>query len=246
VVEERWMYKGRAELVDLEIIVSAGVVGMREGEAYGEGGERRFEVLSPQGSFVVYAGKFELFVFASGGHSCGHLSNVRLSASMHLSFGLFFHCLLHPLASEDERDSWSSAIRQAKAQLLVSLNITHPHSTLASSSSTTHLRRSLQALPFPPENPTKRKGYQDLTAKPHSGSDVTMGKGKGKEKEKGDEGRRRKVEHWVPAIWIPDEKTSACMRCGRPFGWRRRRHHCRLCGRCVCAACSGRVSVCLN
>jgi hypothetical protein len=26
------------------------------------------------------------------------------------------------------------------------------------------------------------------------------------------------------------------------FGWRRRRHHCRLCGRCVCAGCSGRVS----
>jgi FYVE/RhoGEF/PH domain-containing protein 5/6 len=54
--------------------------------------------------------------------------------------------------------------------------------------------------------------------------------------------RRRKVEHWVPPVWIPDSKTSSCMRCGRMFGWRRRRHHCRLCGRCVCAACSGRVS----
>ena len=32
------------------------------------------------------------------------------------------------------------------------------------------------------------------------------------------------------------------MRCGRSFGWRRRRHHCRLCGRCICAPCSGRVS----
>jgi FYVE/RhoGEF/PH domain-containing protein 5/6 len=56
--EERWMYKGRAELVDLEIIASVGVGGGREGEAYGEGGERRFEVLGPEGSFVVYAGKF--------------------------------------------------------------------------------------------------------------------------------------------------------------------------------------------
>ena len=32
------------------------------------------------------------------------------------------------------------------------------------------------------------------------------------------------------------------MRCGRSFGWRRRRHHCRLCGRCIRASCSGRVS----
>jgi len=52
---------------------------------------------------------------------------------------------------------------------------------------------------------------------------------------------RGKVEHFVPAIWIPDGKTDTCMRCGRPFGWRRRRHHCRLCGRCVCGSCSGKV-----
>ena len=32
------------------------------------------------------------------------------------------------------------------------------------------------------------------------------------------------------------------MRCGRSFGWRRRRHHCRLCGRFIRASCSGRVS----
>ena len=53
--EERWVYKGRAELVDLEIIVSPGV-GMN-GEGCGEGEGRRLEVLSPEGSFVVYAGE---------------------------------------------------------------------------------------------------------------------------------------------------------------------------------------------
>ena len=52
---------------------------------------------------------------------------------------------------------------------------------------------------------------------------------------------RRKVEHFVPAIWIPDGKIDTCMRCGRPFRWRRRRHHCRLCGRCVCGGCSEKV-----
>lgn len=51
--EERWVYKGRAELVDLEVIVSP----PREA-----GEERRFEVLSPEESFVLYAGMFVPFL----------------------------------------------------------------------------------------------------------------------------------------------------------------------------------------
>ena len=97
------MFKGKIDIVDMEVVVNPAV-------CQGEGQERRFEVLSPEGSFVVYAD------------------------------------------SESERDAWVSAIRAAKAQLLVSLNITHPHSTLTSSASTNHIRRTLQALPFPPED----------------------------------------------------------------------------------------------
>ena len=115
--------------------------------------------------------------------------------------------------NEQSRDDWVSALRTAKASLLVSLNIMHPNSTLASSSSTNHIRRSLQALPYLPEEDE---------------SQVLP--------------KRGKVDHFVPAIWVPDGKTYSCMRCGKPFGWRRRRHHCRLCGRCVCAGCSDRVS----
>ncbi len=114
-------------------------------------------------------------------------------------------------ASDDERDEWSTAIRNAKAALLASLNVIHPNSTLSSSASTNHLRRTLQALPHLPEDAENRP-------------------------------RRGRVEHFVPAVWIPDGKTESCMRCGRSFNWRRRRHHCRLCGRCVCASCSGSVS----
>ncbi|KAJ7173416.1 hypothetical protein C8R46DRAFT_1215363 [Mycena filopes] len=154
-------------------------------------GARRFEVLSPEGSFVVYAD------------------------------------------SEEERDAWTSAIRQTKAALFVSLNATHPDSTLTSSASTAHLRRSLQALPFPPSD--ERLLTTDANGK-GKGGDGKEGKGKLRKHE-----RRGRVEHWVPAIWIPDEKTEGCMRCGRAFGWRRRRHHCRLCGRCVCAGCSERT-----
>lgn len=111
---------------------------------------------------------------------------------------------------EDERDDWVAAIRNAKSSLLVSLSVMQLNSTLTSSSSTNHLRKTLQALPYAPEDSSKPK--------------------------------RGKVEHFVPAVWVPDGKAESCMRCGRTFGWRRRRHHCRLCGRCVCGSCSGKVS----
>ncbi|KAG5721896.1 FYVE, RhoGEF and PH domain-containing protein 6, partial [Termitomyces sp. T112] len=105
-------------------------------------------------------------------------------------------------------------IRQAKAQLLSSLNVTHPNSTLTSSSSTNHLRRSLQALPFPPTD-------ERIATYRTDESNGKRAKAKGKEDAQLLE-RRRKVEHWVPAIWIPDQKTNECMRC-------------------VCASCSGRT-----
>ncbi|KAJ7787236.1 hypothetical protein B0H14DRAFT_3505822 [Mycena olivaceomarginata] len=118
--EGRWAYKGRAALVDLDVVVSAPP---RE-----RGEERRLEVLSPEGSFVLYAD------------------------------------------SEEERDAWTAAIRQTKAALFVALNATHPDSTLTSSASTAHLRRSLQALPFPPAD---ERGLNPHQGKPPKGKDRT-------------------------------------------------------------------------
>ncbi|KAI0033840.1 hypothetical protein K488DRAFT_12415, partial [Vararia minispora EC-137] len=151
--EERWTFKGKAALVDVDVVVPPA-------------DELRFDVLSPEESFAVYAD------------------------------------------SRDDRDAWVGAVRNAKAALFVSLGATHPNSTLTSSASTHHLRRALRALPHLPADDARRP-------------------------------RRGRVEHFVPAVWIPDAKTDACMRCAKPFGWRRRRHHCRLCGRCVCSTCSG-------
>jgi hypothetical protein len=48
-VDEKYVYKGKAELVDLEVVVSPS---MEDGE------ERRFELLSPETSFAVYACKY--------------------------------------------------------------------------------------------------------------------------------------------------------------------------------------------
>ncbi|KAH9885451.1 hypothetical protein C8Q73DRAFT_795868 [Cubamyces lactineus] len=157
-VDDRWIYKGHVELVDLEVVVSVPAA---------DTPERGFELLSPHQSFAVYA------------------------------------------ATEEERDEWITAIRNAKSSLLVSLSVMQLNSTLTSSASTQHLRRTLQALPYAPDDSSKP--------------------------------RRGKVEHFVPAVWVPDGKTESCMRCGRTFGWRRRRHHCRLCGRCVCGSCSSKT-----
>lgn len=38
--------------------------------------------------------------------------------------------------------------------------------------------------------------------------------------------------------WIPDEEVQECPICQRKFGSTTRKHHCRACGRVVCAVCS--------
>jgi len=41
-----------------------------------------------------------------------------------------------------------------------------------------------------------------------------------------------------PPIWLPDEASPHCQICKTSFTQRNRRHHCRNCGRLVCAKCS--------
>lgn len=48
-VDDRWIYRGHVELVDLEVVVST--------PAVGDTPERGFELLSPHQSFAVYAGE---------------------------------------------------------------------------------------------------------------------------------------------------------------------------------------------
>ncbi|KAG6867343.1 hypothetical protein C0993_004151 [Termitomyces sp. T159_Od127] len=151
--DERWIFKGRTELIDLEVVVTP---------ATEEGEERRFEILSPEGSFVLYT------------------------------------------ATGEDRDRWCNEIRQAKAQLLSSLNVTHPNSTLTSSSSTNHLRRTLQALPFSPSG-------QRVAADRAGKSD---GKNKGKTDAEPHEWRRKKFfisdPHAKDDSSVPARACNAC------------------------------------
>jgi FYVE/RhoGEF/PH domain-containing protein 5/6 len=50
--EEKWIFKGKAKLVDLDIVLVSGMSNNEDGQ------ERRFEVWSPEGSFAVYAGTY--------------------------------------------------------------------------------------------------------------------------------------------------------------------------------------------
>ena len=53
-VDDRWVYKGHVDLVDLEIVVPPPL------EA---GEQRRFEVLSPKKSFALYAGELSVILY---------------------------------------------------------------------------------------------------------------------------------------------------------------------------------------
>ncbi|PIK59740.1 hypothetical protein BSL78_03312 [Apostichopus japonicus] len=41
----------------------------------------------------------------------------------------------------------------------------------------------------------------------------------------------------VAPVWIPDTEAASCMQCGSKFTFRKRRHHCRACGKVFCATC---------
>ncbi|KAJ1302470.1 hypothetical protein OPQ81_002788 [Rhizoctonia solani] len=207
--EERWRFRGMANLMDVEVVISPR-------------NAMQIDFLSPEGSFALYASTY------------------------------------------DEREEWINAIRSSKATLLATFNVTHPDSTLTRSSSTTHLRRVLQALPYPPGEATIRgtrepspirrsilgrrsrlRQREPVVAEDNEDADTensqpgrtAIAKQSNSEKQKE---RRGRVEHYVPPIWVPDREAPVCMRCQAAFGWRRRRHHCRICGRVVCASCSSK------
>mmetsp|Transcript_8252 Transcript_8252/g.20273 ORF Transcript_8252/g.20273 Transcript_8252/m.20273 type:complete len:1855 (+) Transcript_8252:338-5902(+) len=53
------------------------------------------------------------------------------------------------------------------------------------------------------------------------------------------QGRKKdKIEVGTAPVWQPDSEARACTVCAKPFGFIRRRHHCRQCGLLVCGDCS--------
>ena len=49
-----------------------------------------------------------------------------------------------------------------------------------------------------------------------------------------------KREFFAP-VWVPDESVHDCMICKTKFSLFLRRHHCRVCGDCICSSCSQKI-----
>ncbi|KAK7067699.1 hypothetical protein SK128_015054 [Halocaridina rubra] len=108
-------------------------------------------------------------------------------------------------------------------------------------------------------SPDRRAQLPPVTVEPESPSRVTPGtlvtavydddSGSGREDEcteavVGEEGATGlptgssgSVVGQVAPFWIPDEEAPNCQECGQKFTVIRRRHHCRACGRVLCAQC---------
>ncbi|EAY20877.1 FYVE zinc finger family protein [Trichomonas vaginalis G3] len=44
-------------------------------------------------------------------------------------------------------------------------------------------------------------------------------------------------------VWIPDDLVTNCQICNSKFTFINRRHHCRVCGACICSECAKKVSL---
>ncbi|EIW78931.1 hypothetical protein CONPUDRAFT_145159 [Coniophora puteana RWD-64-598 SS2] len=255
--DERWVYRGHVALVDVEIVLDVCE-------------ERRIEVLSPSGSFAVYADSIQssndwTTALRSAKASLLASLNTKLPNSTLTSSASTNHVRRAlralpydpaltstspsppppppPGGGGDLRASASASPPPARerrlsfAPLLSRSTSALFGGTPFASSSTTNL--ALDAAPaeaFAASAIAEDDELDDAGTGARGEEGTGRGKGRGK-------GKRAPVDNFLPPVWIPDARTDACMRCARPFGWRyaRRRHHCRLCGRCVCAGCSGKT-----
>jgi len=141
-------------------------------------------------------------------------------------------CQLLNVSQIDSAPSRTNAICSAKTELLVSMGKPRPHSTLATSAGKSHVRRSVRAVAFLPAD-----DEEEEQAETEKGAASPRGMGMRSPRRK-----KRSVEHFVPAVWMPDDRVTGCALRDKAFGWTRRRHHCRLCGGVMRAGCLGKVS----
>lgn len=101
-----------------------------------------------------------------------------------------------------------------------------------SDSATADRKRRLTA----PESPERRSGYRPATGE---GSSQATAIDLTRSPEGGSAGdaARRGSDIMIPP-WQPDADVSHCPVCGTQFSFWYRKHHCRKCGRVVCANCS--------
>ncbi|KAF8449283.1 hypothetical protein L210DRAFT_3640888 [Boletus edulis BED1] len=114
--------------------------------------------------------------------------------------------------------SWVESIRTARTARLAALALSNPDSTLSASTSGVHLRRALRAFASESDDIEHEQKLEEVGG----GSETAYGSLQGGSSSSGisrSRPRRAKLDNFLPPVWVPDAKTDACMKCGRPFGF---------------------------
>lgn len=100
-------------------------------------------------------------------------------------------------------------------------------------------RKSTRHQTPDPESVDGTEAWRQAGAGPHSPSSTDVDGADDGESDPSDDDDEDDGNTSIKATWIKDSATKQCMLCTTTFTKRRRRHHCRHCGRVVCGKCSG-------
>jgi hypothetical protein len=108
------------------------------------------------------------------------------------------------------------------------------------------------AGPLPPGNApaaSDAKQYEQVSPQEQAQARETQRQPqRGGQQQESDQQQQSRVRSGDPPAvisWVPDSSNQTCMasQCGAPFTLFKRRHHCRVCGKLFCAACSPKRKV---